>query len=275
MQFTPFKPKVPTSEPGLGSWWRGKCLPDSSVPSKSIMEHVPKLVVEKDGKKEVICEQRMIEREIFNYYQQLFEERDTSDIDIKDFLTPDIAKLCPKISDEQKERMEGLLTTEELTKYLKKTRNNTAPGTSGFTSEFFKFFWIDLKFFITNALNFSFENESLSITQRLGIVTSIPKGDKDKTQLKNWRPLTLLNSLYKLVSGCVAERIKPQLEKIIHSDQKGFVSGRFIGEAIRSTYDILNWANTKKKTGILLLIDFQKAYDSLSFSYVKKCLKFF
>ena len=115
----------------------------------------------------------------------------------------------------------------------------------------------------------------LSVTQRLGIITLIPKGEKDKTFLKNWRPLTLLNSLYKLVSGCIAERIKPHLDTIIHGDQNGFVSGRYIGEAIRTTYDIIQWAKNNNKTGVLLLIDFEKAYDSLSFSFIKKCLYFF
>ena len=115
----------------------------------------------------------------------------------------------------------------------------------------------------------------LSVTQRLGIITLIPKGDKDKSFLKNWRPLTLLNSIYKLVSGCIADRIKPHLDILIHGDQKGFVSGRYIGEAIRTTYDILNWAKHNNKTGILLLIDFEKAYDSLSFTFIRKCLHFF
>ena len=133
--------------------------------------------------------------------------------------------------------MEGIITPEELTKYLKRTKNNVSPGSSGFTNEFFKFFWIDLKYFVTKAINFGYENGRLSVTQRLGIITLIPKGDKDKTYLKNWRPLTLLNSLYKLVSGCIADRIKPHLDTIINGDQKGFVSGRYIGEAIRSTYD--------------------------------------
>ena len=93
--------------------------------------------------------------------------------------------------------------------------------------------------------------------------------------MKNWRPLTLLNSVYKLVSGCIAERIKPHLDSIVNGDQKGFVAGRYIGEAIRTTYDIIQWAKDNNKTGVLLLIDFEKAYDSLSFSFVKKCLNFF
>ena len=48
----------------------------------------------------------------------------------------------------------------------------------------------------------------------------------------------------------------------------------YIGKAIKTTYDIIQWAKTNNKVGIILLIDFEKAYDSLSFSYIKKCLQF-
>ena len=68
--------------------------------------------------------------------------------------------------------------------------------------------------------------------------------------------------------------MKPHLDSIVHGDQKGFISERYIGELIRTTYDIIQWAKENNKIGIILLIDFEKAYDSLSFSYIKKCLKF-
>ena len=241
----------------------------------SVQKHISKLIVEKNNLKTEITEQKPIEDEIYDYYGDLFTEKPTEITAIENFLTPEMVESCPKISENQKVKMEGLLSLDELTKYLKKTKNNVSPGSSGFSNEFFKFFWIDIKFFVMNALNFGYEMGMLSVTQRLGIITLIPKGDKDKTFLKNWRPLTLLNSLYKLVSGCIAERIKPRLDSIINGDQKGFVAGRYIGEAIRTTYDIIQWAKDNNKTGIILLIDFEKAYDSLSFSYIKKCLKFF
>ena len=98
------------------------------------------------------------------------------DTTIKDFLTQERSVTFPKLSEAEKASMENILTTEELTKYLKKTKNNVSPGSSGFTNEFFKFFWLDLKVFITKAINFSYEIGSLSVTQRLGIITLIPKG---------------------------------------------------------------------------------------------------
>ena len=78
-----------------------------------------------------------------------------------------------------------------------------------------------------------------------------------------------------MISGVVADRIKPVLNSIIHGDQKGFIADRYIGEAIRSTYDILSWAKERQKVGLLLLIDFEKAYDSMSFVFIEKCLHFF
>ena len=167
--------------------------------------------------------------------------------------------------------MGSKISIDEMTK----CKNNVSPGSSGFKNNFYNFFWRDIKYFVINSIDYAFDNNRLSVSQNLGIINIIPKGDKDNRFLTNWRPLTLLNTLYKLVSGCIAERIKPALDSIIHPDQKSFVSGRYIGEAVRTTYDILEYAKDKNLAGLLLTIDFEKAYDSISFNFINKCLKFF
>ena len=159
--------------------------------------------------------------------------------------------------------MNGKISVDEMTKYLKKCKNNVSPGSSGFTNEFYKFFWRDIKYFVINSVDYAFDHGRLSLSQSLGIISIIPKGEKDKRFLTNWRPLTLLNTLYKLISGCIAERIKPALTRIVHPDQKGFVAGRYIGEAIRTTYDIMQYAKVNNLPGLLLTIDFEKAYYSI------------
>ena len=148
-----------------------------------------------------------------------------------------------------------------------------SPGSSGFTGDFYKFFWRNIKHFVVRSANYSFDIGSLSIQQRLGIITLLPKGLKDKRYLANWRPLTLLNTFYKLVSGVITERIKPVLDTIIHPDQKGFVSGRYIGEAVRTVYDTIDYPKNNNKAGLLLCVDFEKAFDSISFKFIEKCLK--
>ena len=242
----------------------------------AVQKYIPQLKVSKDGLEVTINEQKEVEGEIFKYYENLFSNKDDllCEDSIEQFLGPEATISIPKINNFEQKNTD-LISCDELTQYLKRAKNNAAPGSSGFTNEFYKFFWRDLKTFVTNAINDGYEKGMLSVTQRLGIITLIPKGDKDKIFLKNWRPLTLLNSLYKMVSGCIAERIKPHLNKLVHGDQKGFVAGRYIGESVRTTYDIIQWAKDNDKTGIILLIDFEKAYDSVSFSYIKKCLTFF
>ena len=79
-------------------------------------------------------------------------------------------------------------------------------------------------------MNFYRENGYLNKSQLSGIITCIPKGGKVRNDLKNLRPITLLNSIYKFYSGILAERIKLILPKIIHQDQKGFINGRFKGK---------------------------------------------
>ena len=103
-------------------------------------------------------------------------------------------------------------------------------------------FWRDLKYFILNSLNYAYESGSLSVSQKLGVIILLPKPEKDKQILANWRPISLLNTTYKILSGALAERLKVVLPDIVHEDQKGFVSGRYIGECIRNTYDILDYA---------------------------------
>ena len=67
----------------------------------------------------------------------------------------------------------------------------------------------------------------------MGIITCIPKGDKLRNKFKNWRPITLLNSIYKFYSAIWANRIKKYFLGIIGKNQTGFVQNRFIGENTR------------------------------------------
>ena len=257
---------------------RAKYYTDGEKPSRlfcslekinGAQKFIPSLKIEvREGNRtkiEEIKEQKEIEKEVRKFY----DNKDTNiRLDtIEEFLEEDINSL-PKLSDTEKDSMEGLLTIEEATKYLKKTRNNASPGSTGYSSEFYKFFWINIKHRFIDAANKSFADEKLPISQSQGVLTLLPIGQKDKTFLKNWRPITLLNSFYKLISGCMAERIKPNLQAIIHSDQKGFVPNRSMGEVIRTTYDTIEYAKSNNVSGLLLLIDFEKAFDSISFRYI-------
>ena len=102
------------------------------------------------------------------------------------------------------------------------------------------------------------------------VIVCIPKEGKDKQFLKNWRPITLLNTVYKISSSCIAARLKTVLPKLIGDDQNGFLKGRSIGENIRLLYDTLLYAKQHQIPGLLLMVYFEKAFDSVAWSFTEK-----
>lgn len=160
--------------------------------------------------------------------------------------------------------------------------NNKSPGSDGFTAEFFKVFWKNLGHFIVRSLNHGYEiwNHGyeigeLSFTQKQGIITCIPKEGKSKFHLSNWRPISLLNVIYKIGSSCIAQRIKQMLPKILSADQTGFIPGRYIGENTRLVYDIMSFTELQDIPGLRVMIYFEKAFDSVSWKFIQETLNFF
>lgn len=146
----------------------------------------------------------------------------------------------PKFNSVMKEKIENNISREEILTSLKGMKNNKSPGSDGFTAEFFKFFWSDLSQFIEKSFQYSFKKGMLSNVQSQGIISILPKGNKPREFLKNWRPISLLNVSYKLLSTVLANRLKPLLNTLIHENQKGFLAGRYIGENTKLLYDFIN-----------------------------------
>ena len=136
-------------------------------------------------------------------------------------------------------------------------------------------FWKKIGHFIVRLINFGLSKGELSVTQREGIITCIPKDNKPRQFIKNYRPISLLNCIYKIASGVIAHRIKGTLQKLIHADQTGFIAGRYIGENARLVYDIMHYTEENKIPGLLLLVEFEKAFDSISWSFLYKVLYLF
>ena len=83
-----------------------------------------------------------------------------------------------------------------------------------------------------------------------------------------------MSVLYKLLSSAIAERLKTVLDKLVSKCQTGFIKGRYSGESTRLIYDIMNYTEVKNKNGLLMLIDFEKAFDSISWKFMYNILQF-
>ena len=205
------------------------------------------------------------------YYENLYKEQNVAEID--ESLFQNIA--IPQLDILEKEICDQSISIKELGTALMELPNNKTPGSDGLTTEFYKFFWSKIKVLVHKSIEYAFTNKSLSIEQRRGILSIIPKKDKDLRYLANWRPLTLLNTDYKILTKLLALRLQKVLPAIISKDQSGYLKGRYIGDNIRTIFDVIEFAKINQIPGMIVLIDFEKAFDSISWSFLFRTLDAF
>ena len=136
---------------------------------------------------------------------------------------------------------------------------NKSPGSDGLQPEFYIQFWDQIKDTVVNSINEAFIKGELSNSQKRGILTLIYKKN-DKTDLSNWRPISLLNTDYKLLAHVSAARLKKINNKIISPEQTGYIKGKFIGQNIRMIQDIIEYIENENETGAVVFLDLKKTF---------------
>ena len=180
-----------------------------------------------------------------------------------------------KLNLTEQKACKGLLSKEECLKALKDMECNKTPGSDGLPAEFYKVFWSDISNLFLNSINYAYRSGLLSVTKRRGIIKLIPKKDAEPNLIKNWRPISLLNCDYKIVAKAIANKFKQVIPNIINYDQTGFLKGRFIGENIRLIDGIIKYTAAKNIPGLLLFLDFEKAFDTVEWPFLQKTLQYY
>ena len=229
-----------------------------------------------------LTDTKQIRRELHTAFQDIYKIQtnlDTTQNALTDFLNSDgdtkpLEELEKrKIPKKLANTMEGMLTTEELTHCLFNVMNGaSSPGLDGFTVNYLRIFWEDLKTLTKNALNSSFGN-TLTPTLKKAIIKLLRKGTKDPTIAGNYRPISLLSIFYKLASCAITQRIKPAVESIIGRQQKAYIKHNNIGSCIINLINLIQHTIKNKKSGLILLIDFRKAFDSISHTFIRNTLQ--
>ena len=224
----------------------------------------------KHGKK-IITEQTKVLEEVVNFYEELYTSKHVNEENIKSYFDK---VHVPSLSEEEKKTCEGLLSITECKKAVFNMAKNKSPVLDGLPIEFYRVFWADIEVIIVNALNENFVRGFMSKTQRVGVISLIyKKGDVE--DLRNWRPITLLNGDYKIMATVIAHRIQKVLNVIIHENQVGYMKGRLSGYNIRLTQDICQYVKNKELSCALMLVDFTKAFDMIEFDFIKRALETF
>ena len=220
----------------------------------------------------IITDKCEIQKQIKRFYENLYTSKYSNE---PDFTQLENLHGISKLSQNEKDKCENPITEDECYKTIKLFQNNKSPGVDGLSKEFYETFWPKLKNKLLAVYNQSLEKGYMTTSQRQAIITILHKKGKDPALIKSYRPISLLCFDYKLYSKILARRLVDILPKVISEDQFGFVKGRHIGSCIRFVQDIIDYTDLNNIPGIILQLDFEKAFDTIEHKFIWRTLEKF
>ena len=199
---------------------------------------------------------------LVSFYSKLFT-KEPIDFKAQDDLLKNVSA-CIATSDQP--AIENTITLEELTNAVTLLPTFKSPGSDGLSVEFYLRFWSFLGQKLVLVLNHSFEIGLLPASQRECLIRLIHKKD-DKRDLKNWRPIFLLNVDYKLCAKVLSARLRRFLNQIVHDNQSCSVPGRKITSNLVFIRDMLDYISHKNCPAILVSLDQEKAFDRVDWDF--------
>ncbi|KAM9952408.1 hypothetical protein ACTFIT_003107 [Dictyostelium discoideum] len=222
----------------------------------------------KDAQGRTINKQELIEEEYVKYYSNLYDYKEDDPLSHYEML-----ENWTVTRDSTWDNLENEFTSQEILEVIKQLNPHKSPGPDGIPNLFYITHKEKLAPILASAFNDTLRNPHLiSKNYKEGLIITIPKKG-DPELIKNRRPITLANCIYKIHSKLINNRIIPILTKVINHNQKGFVPGRFIIDNIISMNELINYCNDKRINGIITLYDFEKAFDSISHGSILRSLQ--
>ncbi|GBG75454.1 hypothetical protein CBR_g20085 [Chara braunii] len=176
------------------------------------------------------------------------------------------------LSGEAQNELDRPLTAEELTHTLHTMAKGKAPGEDGLPLEFYKACWSMLVEDLVAVYNEIPEGGKLGKSIAKGIITLLYKKG-DRSEIRNWRPISLLNLSYKVLAKMLANRLAIHLPGLVGLDQGAFVRGRSIMDNLATAIELLEVIDGKNEEVAVLRLDLEKAYDRVNWAFVLTTLK--
>ena len=173
------------------------------------------------------------------FYEKLFKSEGYDENEAESLLS----SVNVSSSRNEKENCDRPVTEAEIENAIKLLKSNKSPGDDGIINEFDKLYWYMIKPEFTKVLQYIFTSFNMSSSQYRAIITLLyKKGDRE--DLANWRPISLLNTDYKIITKILAQGLKSVLPKLVHPDQH------------RLLQDVIDYSEQKQINGSIIFVDY-------------------
>jgi len=214
---------------------------------------------------EVVEDTVQIRNTMINFYKELYTESEEwrPNFDLME---------CPTISQEENDWMQRPFTESEVLQCLQLCDGDKTLGPDGYTMSFFKSCWGIVKEDLMLTIHNFHQNGIFEKSFNATFLALIPK-KPGAEELKDFRPISLIGGVYKIISKLITERLKTVMGKLVDVHQMAFLKGRQIMDAALIANELVDSRVKQKIPGILCKLDIEKAYDHVNWSFLLKVLK--
>ena len=150
------------------------------------------------------------------------------------------------------------------------------PGSDGLPYEFYMTFWPVLAAPLLQVFHEAFacaDHPCLPQMMCMGLIVLLYKEAGDRAEVSNYRPITLLNTDYKIVAKALTSRFGAELGSVVDATQTAFIPGRWIGDNVLCHLEEIDFHQHTQEPGCIVFLDYTKAFDRLDRQWVLKCMQ--
>jgi len=208
---------------------------------------------------------RKVRKAIVDYFKGQYSRRPAGSFDIGNL---GLATL----TENQRQHLSAVVSKEEIKEALLSCDPSRAPGYDGFNIKCIKHIWPIVGDDFSRSIESFFQTAKLPTSLNMTWVTLIPK-KAAAVDILDYRPISMVGSVYKIIAKILSRRLKHVVADLIGETQTAFVNGRQVLDGALIANETVNWLQKTKKEGVLLKLDFQKAYDTVNLESLDLVLK--
>ncbi|GJX63562.1 RNA-directed DNA polymerase, eukaryota [Tanacetum coccineum] len=178
------------------------------------------------------------------------------------------------ISEDQSQDLEREVSKQEIKTAVWGCGTDKSPGPDGFSFGFYRHFWPVIEHDVYMAVNHFFIHGEIPPGCNSSFIALIPKVP-DANLVKDFRPISLIGSIYKIIAKILSNRLVNVLGDIVNEVQSAFIAERQMLDGPFILNEILQWCTKKKKKTLIFKVDFEKAFDSIRWDFLDDVLKEF